>query len=530
AAMAGVTAAEDRLLQGRWYACENPGKSTGQFGLTIDEQSQATAFVVCQDTYSRVAVQNGEYPSSRGNITISTPHGYFHTLHSIEIFSRGSCKNITRMIFARLIISPEPLAYGGSMEGIRNLAEEDRGTFSQGELVFSTWEGSVNGAAKTFICLPSRAGKAGEQNERQEKWKYQVLVSPGELFSRGQQLYKAERSGTSVTKVADRDGKVLNVVRSSGEGDDDDPLLVTRDTNTFESSGLTLKKIVRLTPIPENMTGNDDPTSETGCRAIVRRYVDALNADYLNRAGVVFENETNIPETPLSDTEAERILKTRSTPLTEPAFIQAFLPGFIPPNLSAPEKADFAAKASVILDQSSSPSNAPSIDELLIHSHYIGPWPAGRAKDAMRFSQPGAIRKMLDAQQSRIDSTSVPAFIRTANTFQKSTYFWKCDYRGPAKEKQEILDHDFDSGNRTLPPGSEWIQVCGMNYLVLSKTNGQWNDNAYDLEFNEDRIHMSDVAKFLAKIATGSGEIPSETGPEMVFITDARNSVSRHPQ
>ena len=60
AAMAGIVAAEDRLQQGRWYASEDPRKSVGQFGLLVDEESQASAFVVCQDTYTWIALPNGE--------------------------------------------------------------------------------------------------------------------------------------------------------------------------------------------------------------------------------------------------------------------------------------------------------------------------------------------------------------------------------------------------------------------------------------------------------------------------------------
>lgn len=527
AAIAGITAAEDRLLGGRWYACETPKNSVGQFGLLVDEEMPSSAFVVCQDTYSRVSIPNGEYPTSRGRVSISTPHGYFHTLHSVDVFSRGTCKDITKMVFARFVVSPEPLAYGGSMEGIRFLTDGKRDEYSLDELVAATWDGTVNGAMKTFVCLPSQFDEHGDGNAKYSKWRFQVFVSPGDLVEKGQPLYRAEASWSSCTKTAQRPGKVLKVFRQSGEGYSDEPVLVIRDNNAFESSGHTLKKMVRLTPIPEDMAGNDNPASESGCRAIIRKYISSLEANYLNRSNVVFEHEESLPEGPLSDDEAQNILKHATPPATEVEFVRKRFPAFVPPGLSPSQTIDFAVHASVILDKTPPPASDPSPEELLLHNHFFGPWPTDKARNAMRFSQPDAIRKMLDCLGEKTDFTSLSAYIRTATTFRKGTYAWECDYRGPTEERHEIIADSFDSNSDwTPPPGAEWIFAGGMNYLVLSKSQGTWYDNAYDLEFGEKRIRMRDVAHFLAKIASDSGELSLDAGPEMVLISDIKPSPS----
>lgn len=523
AALAGIAAAEERLFHGRWYAREDPKRSVGQFGLLVDEEMQSTAFVVCQDTYSRIAIPTGEYPTSRGKVLISTPHGYFHTLHSVEVFSRGSCKETTQMVFARFIVSPEPLAYGGSMEGIRFLTDGKRDEFSFDELVFATWEGFVNGAMKTVVTLPTNFNEQGYNSSIYTKWKYQIFVSQGDLVTKGQPLYRAEASWNSITKIAARAGKILKVIHPSGEDYSDEPVLLIRDNNAFESSGHTLKKMVRLTPVPKGLVGNDNPASADGCRAIIRKYINSFNADYLSRSNVVFESEAILSEAPLSDEDAKNILKKSSEPTNDVKFIQKRLPAFVPPGLSMPQKIVFAANASVILDKTPPPPGDPSIDERLIHNHFFGPWPFDKARNAMRFSQPGAIRQMLACLKAKTDSSSLSAYIRTSTTFQEGTYFWKCDYRGPAEERHEIIDDSFDSDpDWTPPPDSEWIQAEGMNYLIFSKNQGEWLDNAYDLEFNGKRIRLSEVAKFLSKIASGSGEISSDTGPEMVLITDVK--------
>lgn len=523
AAFAGITAAEDRLLGGRWYACEGPQNGVGQFSLLVDNEMPSSVFVVCQDTYSRVFIPNGDYPTSRGMVSISTPHGYFHTLHSVNVFSRGTCKDVTKMVFARFVVSPEPLAHGGSMEGIRFLTDGKRDAYPLDELVAATWEGTANGALKTFVCLPSQFDEHGSGNAEYSRWKFQVLVSPGDLVAKGQPLYRAETSWSSCVKTAQRPGKVLKVIRECGEGYSDEPVLLIRDSNAFESSGHTLKKMVRLTPIPKEMAGNDNPADESDCRSVVRKYISSLEANYLSRSNVVFEHEESLPKGPLADDEAKNIFTQATPPATALEFLRKRFPTFVPPGLSPSQTIDYAVHASVILDKTPPPVGDPSPDELLLHNRFFGLWPSDKARNAMRFSQPDAIRKMLDCIADKTDFTSLSAYIRTATTFQKGTYVWECDYRGPAEDRHEIIGDSFDSDPASAhPPDAEWVAAGGMNYLVLSKSPGTWYDNAYDLEFGEKRIRMRDVALFLAKIASDGGELPPDSGPERVLISDAK--------
>lgn len=514
AALAGIAAAEDRLQKGRWYSSESPRSNHGSFGAIVDRQSGSSVFVVCQDYYSRIAIQNGEYETSKGKVKISTPKGYFHVLHSVGVFAKGTCGNMSKFIFARFLVSPGPLAYGGSMEGIRITRNGRHDEYPYDDLVCATWNGEISGAERVFVSLPTSTSENVTEEPSPVKWKYRIQVSEEALFSKGQILYIAERSGVTIHKKAIRDGKVVKVLSPSGDGDSDEPIMIIQDLNYFESSGHTLKKMVRRTLIPDSQTGTGNLSDKTGCREIIRGYVNSLNATYLNHAETVFADNTVLGAGAITDSEATAIAACR-TIMTEIEFIQKMLPQFIPPGLSATDRLDFLEKAAVVLDKVPPSTADPTPDEQLIHEHYLGPWPSDKTKNALVFSQPRAIWQMLDFLRPEAAVASIGEFIQSSTVLKMASYKWDCDYRGPSGGVDTTWN---------IPPGGEWIHAGGKYYLVYSQTGQKWEDNAYDLEYNGKRIRMSDVALFLHKLVSDDGEIGEEGGPEFPLISDVQAS------